>query len=247
VNEPGIDPGAAWVATLAFVVGVALLPDGGWSGWLAAYGVLLLAALALRLSLVRLLARSLLALPFVVAVAAIPFTTPGEVAGQLPWGWTFSHAGLVKAGSVLARAWLSIQAFVILMVAYPLTDLLTGLERLGLPGLLVNTIGFAYRYLNLIRQEAERMLRARQARAAGKGPAGGKTWFELASTGGLLGSLFLRSLDRSERVYDAMLARGYQGNGPTWRQLRWTGRDLLLVLTALGGLILCWWQGRGWV
>jgi len=243
--RPSVDPRAALLAALAFVVVVASLPDAAWLGMAAAYGALLAAALAARVSILTMLRRSMLVVPFVLAAAALPFTTPGTPAGVLPWGWPYSVQGLVKAGSLLLRAWLSIQAFVLLITAIRLPDLLAALERLGLPSLLSAVVGFAYRYLALIQSEGRRMLRARQARSAGKGP---KPWdlnWQLTSAGSLLGSLFLRSLDRSERVHAAMVARGYQGTSLSVRQLQWARRDWLLLLCCAAGLAIVTWLGTG--
>ncbi len=63
----------------------------------------------------------------------------------------------------------------------------------------------------------------------------------LASAGGIVGSLFVRTLERSGRVHRAMEARGYRGESHGLRRLRWRGADwLLLVLTAVY-LVVCRW------
>lgn len=55
------------------------------------------------------------------------------------------------------------------------------------------------------------MLRARRARMAGVAASAPSIGQRLRSNGGLVGTLFLRGLARSERVYSAMIARGYDG------------------------------------
>ncbi|NIV34966.1 MAG: hypothetical protein GWN58_37580, partial [Anaerolineae bacterium] len=74
------------------------------------------------------------------------------------------------------------------------------------------------------------------------GPAQPSLAGRLREIGGLVGTLFLRALGRSERVYEAMLGRGYDG---TVRQLRrfhmnaddWSG---LAALVGVLGVILSW-------
>ena len=78
---------------------------------------------------------------------------------------------------------------------------------------MVAIISFMYRYLGVIGDEAARMNRARAARSADRGGrgAGGSLRWRAGVTGSMVGSLFLRSYERSERIYAAMQARGFDG------------------------------------
>jgi cobalt/nickel transport system permease protein len=78
---------------------------------------------------------------------------------------------------------------------------------------MVAIIGFMYRYLGVISDEAARMNRARASRSAdpGDGRGGGSLRWRGAVTGHMVGSLFLRSYERSERIYAAMQSRGFDG------------------------------------
>ena len=80
-----------------------------------------------------------------------------------------------------------------------------------MPRLLVAIIGFMYRYLAVLGGEAVRLNRARQSRSAVvEGRGGGVRW-RAGVVGGMVGSLFLRSYERSERIYASMQARGFDG------------------------------------
>jgi len=72
-----------------------------------------------------------------------------------------------------------------------------------------------WHYLFIIGEEAQRMLRARSSRSGisriPSARSGGTALWRARVTGEMAGSLFLRSLERSDRVYHAMLARGYNG------------------------------------
>jgi len=68
------------------------------------------------------------------------------------------------------------------------------------------------------------MARARSLRSFdGKGMG-------LAVYGQILGHLLLRTYARASRLYQAMLARGFDGQVRIMRQLRFTARDLTFVL-----------------
>jgi cobalt/nickel transport system permease protein len=202
----------------------------------------LLASLASRLGLAFALRRSYVALPFVLVAVPLLFTVPGEVVFDVPLlGWTVSAQGLERFLSLLLRSWIAIQAAILLTAVTPFPDLLWALGALRLPRTLVATMGFMYRYLFVLADEAARMLRARAARAA-RPPGEGKPplLWQARVAGNMVGSLFLRALERSERVHAAMAARGYNGQMPalarhSMRRGDWlmTGAVVLLLSGAL--------------
>ena len=191
-----------------------------------------------RLGFMFAVRRSFVALPFVLAALAVPFITPGSTLFRIPGlGWTISEPGVVRFASILIRSWLAIQAAVLLAATTRFPDLLWALGVLGLPRLLVATVGFMYRYLFVLADEALRMLRARSARSArvARNPRPPIGW-QGRVAGMMAGSLFLRALERSERVYAAMLSRGYDGHMRTLTRFRMMTLDwvaLVVIVMAL--------------
>jgi cobalt/nickel transport system permease protein len=101
---------------------------------------------------------------------------------------------------------------VLLTATTPLPDILVAMRALGVPRLLVAILGLMWRYVFVLADEALRMMRAREARSASAGgKGGGTTTWRAQVAGQMVGSLFLRGYERSERIYHAMLARGYDG------------------------------------
>lgn len=95
--------------------------------------------------------------------------------------------------------------FVFLLVATTRFDrLLNSLRFFKMPPLILSMLSFLYRYIFVIQDELERMLRARDARV----PAADRK-DRLKIMFNLVGMIFLRSYDRSERIYRSMVARGY--------------------------------------
>ena len=217
-----------------FIVDAALVPDGAW----AAFGLLTAlawaAVLLSRLGMLSVQRRSLIALPFALAAVTIIFTTPGRPVLRLSvlgWPVSVSDAGLTRFVSVLLKSYLSVQMAVLLTGATPFPDLLRAMRSLGLPKVLVATVGFTYRYAFVIGDEAVRMLRARAARSGSPdGVGGGSLFWRARVAGGMVGSLFLRSIERSERIYAAMLARGYDGEARALRAPSLHRRDLLTAV-----------------
>jgi cobalt/nickel transport system permease protein len=164
---------------------------------------------------VRLNRDAVVALPFALAALPLVFTRPED-----PWG-TVSLGPLVLNVSgegarifttILIKSWLSVQVALLLAFTTPFHELIDGLRELRLPGLMVSVISFMYRYLGVLSDEAGRMNRARQARSAAppEGRSGGSLRWRASVTGSMVGSLFIRSYERSERVFAAMQARGFE-------------------------------------
>jgi cobalt/nickel transport system permease protein len=108
--------------------------------------------------------------------------------------------------AIVARNSLALLALLVLASVTPLLELLTALRRLGMPPVLVATLQFMCRYMYVLTDELDRMSKARRARTFRR--SGRLDWGLLT---GLIGVLFLRALERGERVHAAMLARGWDG------------------------------------
>jgi cobalt/nickel transport system permease protein len=90
-----------------------------------------------------------------------------------------------------------------------------------------------YRYLGVLIEEFNTMRRAATARNL----MSSKRWQRLV-VGNMMGSLFLRTYDRGDRVYQAMLARGYTGVPTVGEVPQGTQRDLFaLTLTLVVALL----------
>lgn len=211
-----LDARVKLVLTLACVLALALLPPGAWAAMLACALLIWWAVLRSRVGLGAILGRALVALPFALVAVTLVFARPGAPLFSLglgPLRLTATDAGLVAFLSVVIKSWLSVQAALLLTATTHFTAVLYALRALRLPEVIVATLSFAYRYLFIMVDEAQRMLRARECRAAelpGR-RAGGSVAWRAVVVGRMAGTLFLRAYERSERIYVAMLARGYSG------------------------------------
>jgi len=240
-----LDPRVKLSLVGLFILTAALVPDRKWAAFGALEGLVLLATFLSRVGWVRVQRRSAVALPFTLAALTVVFSTPGRVLWSVPLpGFLLSitEAGVFRFLSILARSYLSVQAAVLLAATTPFPDLLWGMRALRVPQVLVTITGFLYRYLFVLADEARRMLQAREARsAAPDGKGGGSVAWRARVTGSMAGTLFLRSYERSERIYLAMLARGYDGTVRTLSppSLRRVARAVgLLVGMLLAALLL---------
>lgn len=205
-----------FVLVVGFILSVSLLPVGSFAALGMAWLVLVAVSFLARLGPVRMVRGSFVALPFIVAAFPLLFTKKGDPIGTVDlwlFDLTLSGEGLRIVLTIMLKSWISVQAATLLVFSTPFHDLLEGLERLRLPKLMVAIISLMYRYLAVLTGEASRMMRARASRAASLpgAPRPSVVW-QARVVGNMVGSLFIRSYERSERVYLAMQSRGYTGH-----------------------------------
>ncbi len=258
-----LDPRVKVVVTVLFILSNVLVPDGAWPAFVLAFALVLLVTRLARLPWMFAVKRSFIVLPFVLAAFTILFTLPGTPIFSFSigsWTLTISDAGLLRFSSIIVRSLLSLQMAVLLTATTQFTDLIHALRHLRLPSILVAVIAFMYRYLFVLNDEVLRLLRARDARSARPAASGGavagasgggrprvhggSVWWRARVAGSMAGQLFLRSWERSDRVYNAMLARGYAGHLYTLNAHVMDREDWLLFASAMLILLLVQIVGR---
>lgn len=196
------------VAVVLVVLAVVLTPAGAWAV-LGAQAALVVAVAGLaQLPVGLVLRRMSVELPFVVFALLMPFVATGPTTQLGPV--TVSQAGLLGGATLLVKATVGVLAAVVLAATTEARALLAGLERLRLPAVLVAILSFMLRYVVVIAEELRRTHVAREARG------GGGARDRLAAVAGGVGTRFVRTYERGERVQQAMLARGYTGRMPAF-------------------------------
>lgn len=192
-----------------------------------------------------------IALPFAFAAVPLIFTRSGRPLGTIDlqlFHLTVSGEGIIAFATILLKSWVSVQVAALLVFTTQFHDLLEGLERLRLPRLMVAIVSLMYRYLAVLTGEASRMLRARSSRAAtppGTKPPGWR--WQARVVGNMVGALFIRAYERSERVYLAMQSRGYAGHLRHLHDRPFPRPQLLLLTAAILALAAFELSAHTWV
>lgn len=221
INKPSvvhqIDARVKLIFTLGFIISVGLLPEEAWAAYILNLYLILSISLASHVGYGLVLKRSLLALPFILAAAPLIYTGPLPhipiVVGEDVM-IHLSPTGSIRFLAITAKSWLCIQAAVLLVATTQFTEIVTAMKQMQVPAVFTSIIDLMWRYLFVIVEEAQRLMRARLSRSSDADHATHTLRFifwQARVTGGMAGSLFLRSLERSDRVYAAMLSRGYSG------------------------------------
>lgn len=117
----------------------------------------------------------------------------------------FQHNGFAIFLTILVKSTLCLLTIILLSNTTPFSEILSLLRRIGIPTLLITVLALTYRYLFVLVDEAARLRRARESRMFVIRRS--RVWLSLTS---LMGQLFIRSTERSERIYTAMISRGWQ-------------------------------------
>lgn len=231
------DPRVKVGLTLLFILTASLLPFGEFWAYGVLFATLMVGAVISGVGVRNIIKRSFIALPFALAAITLPFTIQGEPLLSIPvlGGITISVEGTIRFASILIKSWISVQMAILMVAVTPFPDMLWGLRALYVPQPLVSIISFMYRYLFVLSDEVLRLLRARSSRSAtmpGKRSGGTILWRGKVA-GRMAGSLMLRSFERSERIYNAMASRGYQGKFRSFTRPSLNSTDYLFLLLGI--------------
>ena len=169
------------------------------------------------------LKKVLVVAPFAVFIGIFnPLLDSGTIT-ILP-GWVIA-AGWISFLSILIKFMLTIGTALLLIATTSFPEICHALRRLGLPSLFVSQLLFLYRYIFVLMEETMRLVRARDMRTFGRRGRDMRIFIRLA------GVLFLRTVERAERVYFAMLSRGFHGDMPSLRRFHFSRADLAFALS----------------
>ena len=235
--------------TLVFILALNLLPQHSWPGFILFFSLVISILLLSKLSPKIIVVRSLLALPFLLSAIPLIFWVPKPVIHlniadviSIP----VSITGAERCLSIMVKAWISVLAAILLTGTTDSHALISGFRDLRVPAILIAIVELMWRYLNVMVDEVNRLIRARNSRSTVVNHghhAGGSVFWRARVTGNMAGSLFLRSIERSERVYAAMLSRGYNGEPVTEQIDSITHRDRIFLFLSTAVILLFLFAG----
>lgn len=154
--------------------------------------------------------KRLILLPFTIALIVlivVMFTHGGEHQVASFFGWPIYHESCSFAVLLFARIIASISVLSVFVATTEVMAVTEAMYWFKMPKVMVDLAVMMLRYIHLLSGESVRMYRAQASRCGFSGRLGYKQKLKNLST--ISGSLILRALKRGERVYVAMLSRGY--------------------------------------
>jgi len=138
------------------------------------------------------------------------------------YGVTVS-GGWVSFFSVMLKFLLTITSALLLIATTSFPGICHALRKFGVPDIFISQLLFLYRYIFVLVEEAMKVVRARDMRSFGKRGKG------MTVFAGIIGALFLRTVERAERIYQAMLSRGFSGTLHSTEPYGLKGADALFL------------------
>lgn len=118
----------------------------------------------------------------------------------------FTGESIMQSVKVFCKAFAGVSALYMMSFSTPMNEIISVLQKMHMPRLLVELMGLIYRYIFILYDVAERM------HIAAKSRLGDKSFIQsLRTFAAIAGNLFLISLKKANAYYDALLARGYDG------------------------------------
>jgi cobalt/nickel transport system permease protein len=219
--------------------------------WMLALGLWVVAAalfLSLHLDVRALLVRLLIPL----GIAWVVFLTILFTQGSHPLfvihlkflTLTAWQEGAMKGLLLFMRIMAAVTLATLLAFSTPMIEILETLRLCKIPGTIIDIADMMYRYVFIIQDTAHTMHRAQLSRMGDRG-----SWaHRVADTGNIASSILIKSLDRSTRIYQAMLSRGYSESSTEMRFFSHPipARDKLIGWVSVAAMLLlaivnvCW-------
>lgn len=201
-----LDPRAKLVVGLFFSFLIALSNRLETLIYFSAAAVILV--IIARINLKYILKRLLLLNIFIFLIwIFIPFTFPGKEVFTL-WQFSASREGILYALKITLRSNSIILLIISLLSTSSVLDLIHAMSRLKLPAKLIYLLFFVYRYLHVIKKEFDLIHKAMLLRGF-KAKTNLHTYKSYAY---LIAILLIKSYERSQKVYQAMICRGFKGS-----------------------------------
>jgi cobalt/nickel transport system permease protein len=240
------DPRAKLLAFVALIIATGLSRE--WAVLAALYALVLVAAAVSAVDMGLFVKRVWLGMGLFSAVVILPsiFFIGHRELFHIPLGsfdLTVHRDGLVAASIFVLRVCASVSLALLLILTTKWADILKSLRVLRVPNALVLVLAMTYRYIFLVLHTANAMFLARKSRIVATTSGREQRWWVVSS----MGVLINRSLRMSEDVYQAMLARGFQGEMRTIDNYRIRAADwLLLGVSVLTAAAAIYAGGRLW-
>lgn len=228
----GIDPRLRVAGAGAFAVVVAVSYD--FTVLFTALLLSLFMALSARLNIREVVHRLLAPVIFLLLLwAVLPWSYEGDALTAIG-PVVITRPGVTLCAQISLKTVSLMVAFMALVATMTVDTLGHTLNRLRLPDKMVHMLLITYRYLFVIEQEYQRLVRAMKIRNFHP-----KTNLHSYRTYAyLVGMLFVRASERARRVHLAMICRGFNGRFVSLRTFSPNPRNHVFLLGTIFSLVL---------
>ncbi len=219
---------------LAFLFSAVVAVSSRWLTFLPGFGLAFVLVLLARLPLKKVLSRLMVVNGLILFLwFFLPFTVRGTSLWTLG-PFMATKEGILLAALITVRSNVIVLTFMALVSTIPVFALGHAMKELGVPEKIVQLFFFTSRYIHVIHEEYQRLVRALKVRGF-RGKSNLHTYRTYAY---LVGMLLVRSYERAERVREAMLCRGFRGRFYTLSEFHLGIGDIFMAAGLLSGVAL---------
>ncbi len=217
-----INPVAKLIVTLLYIIVVVSFSKYNISGLIpfVIYPILIIYLGDIPVKIV--LKASLIGLPVIIGLGVFNLIFERTVTfyiGIVPITW-----GTISLISLFIKGMLTITAGILLICTTGIEGLAKSLRDIKVPKIFTNQIVFMYRYVFVLIESVDEVYNAYMLRAPNQKGIHFKFW------GSLLGHLLLRSFERADRIYNAMILRGFDGEYVTFTNDKIKLKDFMYMM-----------------
>ncbi len=198
-----IHPFAKLITTIVFILITLSYDKYDISRLMPLFSYPILVIIIAEIPIKPIIKRLCITLPFVIGVGIFnpifdssPILVLNSI--QIPGGW-------ISFISIIIKCILTVSAVFILIATTGINGIALALRIMKVPKIFVMQITLTYRYITLLIEEVYTIVSAYSMRSLYETGINFKVW------GSLMGSLLIRTIDKSQRIYLAMCCRGFVG------------------------------------
>jgi len=220
--------------TAATVLSIAIALSADFAPLLSALVIAALTLIAASLYWRQVLGRFVVVVGFLILLWLIlPITHHGNPLYTLGPA-TVTREGVLLAARITLKSFAILALLIALVATMSVASLGNALSSLGVPSKLTQLLMVSYRYIFVIEQEYQRLVRAAKIR----GFQPGTNMHTYRTYAYLAGMLFVRASMRAQRVYQAMLCRGFHGRYIPLQTIKAGKQNPVFAVFTLGALII---------
>lgn len=136
--------------------------------------------------------------------------------------------GMVSSSVIVIKGLFSLWMLLIVTYTVPFIEICKLMRRLKVPEVFIMQLLLLERYLIVLKQEALSLKRARDCRSFGKKGQ------QIKVAALIIGSFFLRTVERAERIHRAMVSRGFNGSLKMEPSMPLGTKDFLVIFFSAG-------------
>ena len=221
----GINPVIKLVVTLAFIFSVVSFPKYEIHRMIPFFMFPVFVISAGDIPLKAILKKLLVASPFVLFIGIFNPVFDTEIIYNV-FGLHVS-GGWISYASIIIKFILTVSSALLLIATTSFPGICFALERLRMPRIFVVQLLFLYRYIFVLVEEVMKIIRARNMRSFGGKGRDIKTFINIT------GVLLIRSIERSERIYQAICSRGFDGQIRLLKDSRLRFTDIIFAVITI--------------